>query len=88
LIKDTEILQAVFNHTVGSPDMTRLDMIVFCADKISVERDYPNVDYYRKLCFENLTQGFKELLEMQYERSVAKHGVDNIGKMLINTVKY
>jgi nicotinate-nucleotide adenylyltransferase len=25
---------------------------------------------------------------MQYERSVAKHGVDNIGKMLINTVKY
>ncbi|WP_027063316.1 nicotinate-nucleotide adenylyltransferase [Mesoplasma seiffertii] len=88
LIKDTEILQAVFNHTVGSPDMTRLDMIVFCADKISVERNYPRVDYYRNLCFKDLTQGFKELLQMQYDRSVADHGIDNIGKMLINTVKY
>ncbi|WP_026389492.1 nicotinate-nucleotide adenylyltransferase [[Acholeplasma] multilocale] len=88
LMKDPEILQAVFNHTVGSPDMTNLDKIVFCADKVSVERDYPEVEYYRALCFKDLDQGFKELLQMQYDRAVEAHGVDSIGKMLNNTVKY
>lgn len=88
LIKDQEILQAVFNHTVGSTEMSLLDMVVFCADKISAERDYPNVDYFRNLCFENLEQGFLELLKMQYEQATLKHGADTIGLMLQNTYDY
>ncbi|WP_031543204.1 nicotinate-nucleotide adenylyltransferase [Mesoplasma photuris] len=86
LIKDQEILNAVFNHTVGSPDMSRLDMIVFCADKISVERDYENVDYYRDLVIKDLEQGFKELLKLQFEVAVKTHGENQIGDMLKNTL--
>ncbi|PPE05536.1 nicotinate-nucleotide adenylyltransferase [Williamsoniiplasma lucivorax] len=88
LIKDQEILQAVFNHTVGSIDMTWLDKVVFCADKISDERHYPGVEQYRELCFQDLEQGFKELVKMQYEQAVEKHGQNAIGILLTNTYNY
>ncbi|KNG79277.1 nicotinate-nucleotide adenylyltransferase [Mycoplasma sp. HU2014] len=88
LIKDEEILNAVFNHTVGSKNMSMLDMIVFCADKISVERDYEGVEELRKLCFEDLEKGFKTLLENQYKVAIKKHGINSIGLKLIETVKH
>ncbi|ATZ17296.1 nicotinic acid mononucleotide adenylyltransferase [Williamsoniiplasma luminosum] len=88
LIKDQEILQAVFNHTVGSIDMSLLDKIVFCADKISLERDYDEVETMRKLCFEDIEQGFIALVKMQYEQAIKKHGPNSIGLLLTNTYNY
>ncbi|QQY78591.1 nicotinate-nucleotide adenylyltransferase [Mycoplasma mycoides subsp. capri] len=88
LIDDKEILSAVFNHTVGSENMSLLDIIVFCADKISIERDYLGVDKLRELCFSDLMLGFKTLLKNQYDLAIKKHGKDNIGSMLIKTVNY
>lgn len=82
LIKDQEILQAVFNHTVGSPTMSPLDIVVFCADKISAERNYEGVEKLRELCFSNLKAGFKEILTNQYQQVVKKNGVKKIGEML------
>ncbi|WP_338971227.1 nicotinate-nucleotide adenylyltransferase [Spiroplasma endosymbiont of Panorpa germanica] len=81
-IKDVEILQAVFNHTVGSLEMSPLDMVVFCADKISEERNYPGVEEIRAIVENDLVVGFKTLLKQQYEFALAKNGVENIGTML------
>jgi len=88
LIKDAEILNAVFNHTVGEPGMSQLDKVVFCADKISEERDYPGVEAFRQACFADLDQGFKQLVQNQYEVAVKKHGLDHIGVRLQKTYDY
>ncbi len=48
-IKDEEILGAVRWHTTGKAGMTLLEKVVFIADYISVERDYPDVDVMRHL---------------------------------------
>lgn len=89
LITDKDILNAVFNHTVGSSDMTTLDKIVFCADKISIERNYEGVKEMRNLVLKDFDKGFKALLKQQYEVAVKKHGIKNIGEMLKQTyMKY
>lgn len=88
LIDDEEIFNAVYNHTVGCEQMTKLDMIVFCADKISKERDYENVEYYRTECFKDLATGFKKLLINQYEVALKTHGKDAIGEKLLKIYNY
>jgi len=79
---DKEIIQAVYNHTVGSPSMSLLDKIIFCADKISAERTYKNVDNYRQACFVNLDEGFKQLIKMRFNWAITKYGENEIGTML------
>ena len=49
-IKDSEILEAVRVHTLGSINMSRLDKIIFLADMIEPSRDmYPDLERLRKL---------------------------------------
>lgn len=48
-ITDEEILGAVRWHTTGKAGMTLLERVVFIADYISAERDYPDVDVMRHL---------------------------------------
>ncbi|ATZ20900.1 nicotinate-nucleotide adenylyltransferase [Mesoplasma coleopterae] len=88
LINDEEIINAVYNHTVGCEEMTTLDMIVFCADKISVERDYEDVQYYREECFKDLKTGFIKLLINQYDVAIKTHGIEAIGDKLLKTYNF
>lgn len=53
-IEDEEILGAMRWHTTGKSGMTLLEKIIYIADYISDERDYPDVDIMRLLAFENL----------------------------------
>ncbi|PPE04514.1 nicotinic acid mononucleotide adenylyltransferase [Entomoplasma ellychniae] len=87
LITDQEIINAVFNHTVGSDKMTDLDMVVFCADKISKERNYENVNFFRAECFKDLKNGFKLLLEQQLINATQNKDVNNLGKNIFKTAK-
>lgn len=48
-VTDEEILGAVRWHTTGKAGMTLLAKVIFIADYISVERDYPDVDVMRRL---------------------------------------
>lgn len=48
-ITDEEILSAVRYHTTGRAGMDLLDKIVYIADYISAERNYPDVDVMRQL---------------------------------------
>ena len=45
---DEEFIRAVRYHTTGRADMGLLEKILFCADFISAERDYPGVDDMRE----------------------------------------
>ncbi len=45
---DDEIISAVRYHTTGKADMTLLEKIIFIADFISDDRDYPGVDEMRE----------------------------------------
>ncbi|WP_041618977.1 nicotinate-nucleotide adenylyltransferase [Spiroplasma taiwanense] len=88
LFNDDEIINSIFKHTVASKEMSILDMIVFCADKISSERNYPRVDEFRAIVKSDLVLGFKMLLENQYEEAIKKTGMDSIGNDLKQSYQY
>lgn len=48
---DERIRTACAYHTTGSPDMTLADKIVYLADLIEPEREFPSVDEIRRLAF-------------------------------------
>lgn len=48
-VNDSEIAQAVYRHTVGGKNMTKLDKIIYFADMIEPNRDYPGVEHLRQL---------------------------------------
>ncbi|MDD3364568.1 MAG: bis(5'-nucleosyl)-tetraphosphatase (symmetrical) YqeK [Syntrophomonas sp.] len=56
-IKDSEILEAVRAHTLGSVNMSILDKIIFLADMIEPDRNaYPDLERLRQLSRCNLDQ--------------------------------
>ena len=48
-VDDAEISQAIHRHTVGAADMTPLDKIIYFADMIEPNRNYPGVEKLRAL---------------------------------------
>lgn len=55
-ITDEEILNAVRRHTVGAPEMTTLDQIVYVSDYVEPNRSFPDVEIARPLAYANLKQ--------------------------------
>ncbi len=55
-IDNEEILNAIAYHTVGRPAMTEMDKIIYLADHIEPQRDYPGVEKVRELAKENLDE--------------------------------
>ena len=55
-IEDAEILRAIEIHTVGSGTMSELDKVVYVADYIEHNRDFPGVDKARELAQRSLNQ--------------------------------
>ena len=53
-IKDEEILRAIEIHTVGSSTMSELDKVVYIADYIEHNRNFPGVDKARELAQRSL----------------------------------
>lgn len=56
IVSDEEILGAVRWHTTGRADMTLLEKVVYIADFISADRDYPDVGVVRKLAEKSLEE--------------------------------
>ncbi len=54
IVTDEEILGAVRWHTTGRAEMTLLEKVVYIADFISADRDYPDVGVVRKLAQKSL----------------------------------
>lgn len=53
-LQDREIFQAIQRHTVGAAQMTLLDKVLYVADYIEPNRDFPGVDEARALAKEDL----------------------------------
>ena len=50
-IQDMDIINAVRYHTTGRENMSILEKIIFMADMIEEGRNFPGVDYLRKISF-------------------------------------
>lgn len=58
-IRQEDILLAVRNHTLGRPEMTRLEQIIYLADYFEPERNQPttpSLDEIRRIAFQNLDE--------------------------------
>lgn len=53
-ITDPEILNAIARHTVGAPEMTKLDQIIYVADFVEDGRDFPDAQIARNLAYADL----------------------------------
>ncbi|BAL84027.1 putative metal-dependent phosphohydrolase [Selenomonas ruminantium subsp. lactilytica TAM6421] len=67
-VNDNDIEQAIWRHTVGGPQMTELDKIIWFADMIEPHRDYPEVEMLRGLA---RTAGLDEMLLVGLTESIA-----------------
>lgn len=56
-IEDEEILDAVRWHTTGKENMSVLAKIIYIADMIEPNRNFPGLEEIRKAAFENLDRG-------------------------------
>lgn len=53
-LEDTELLHAMSVHTIGAADMSLLDKILYVADYIEPNRDFPGVEEARALAEQDL----------------------------------
>ena len=67
-IKDPEVRQAIWRHTVGGPNMTPLDKIIYLADMIEPNRKYPGVEELRRLA-EN--DSLDKAILLAFDQSIA-----------------
>lgn len=68
---DDGIYSAIWYHTTGRANMTKLEKIIYLADYIEPSRNFPGVDKLRKVCYEDLDKGLLLGLEMTIEEMTA-----------------
>jgi len=66
-VDDEKVLEAIRVHTVGSPGMGPLALVLYVADKIEPAREYPSVERLRGLSHKDLGEAAAESLR----RSIA-----------------
>jgi nicotinate-nucleotide adenylyltransferase len=64
---DEEICSAIYWHTTGKADMTRLQKILYIADYMEPNRDFPGVERLRELVEQDLDAAVLLGLEMTME---------------------
>ncbi len=62
-ISDTDILNAIRYHTLGSVKMSTLDKIVYIADLISEDRIYKGVEILRDMAYNNIDKAILMSIE-------------------------
>lgn len=62
-----KVYNAIRWHTTGKPDMTLLEKIIYMADYIEPNRDFPGVEELRRLAYEDLDKAMALGLEMSLE---------------------
>ena len=73
-IEDSEVLNAIKYHTIGSKDMTLVEKIIYIADAIEYGRNYPSVIEIREVTLKNLNKGI--LMEIEHKEKY----LESIGK--------
>ncbi len=65
--ENEQVVSAIRSHTTGKPDMTTLEKIIYMADYIEPNRNFPGVEELRQLAYTNLDKALKKGLEMTLE---------------------
>lgn len=65
-LKEPSLLQSIALHTLGAPDMSDLDKIVFLADLIEPGRLFPGIEFLREKAFTDLDQGMLVAYEQSF----------------------
>ena len=78
-----DVLSAVEKHTVGSPDMSVFDEVIFIADYIEDGRTYDSCVNLRKFVFENMRDGDTRNNITVLHRAVLK----SIDETILNLIK-
>lgn len=78
LIEDIDIITAVRYHTTGKSNMDMLEKIIYIADLIEVNRNYPGVDELRDLVYdgkmdEALLKSFDNTIKLVIDRNQIIH---------------
>jgi nicotinate-nucleotide adenylyltransferase len=61
------VVEAIRHHTTGKADMNLLEKIIYVADYMEPNRDFPGVEDLRRLAFTDLDEALKLGLEMTLE---------------------
>lgn len=72
-IKDRDVIDAIRFHTTAKADMSLLQKIVFIADFISEDRNYPDIEIMRQEAEKSLEHGMKYALSFVI-KSLASQG--------------
>ncbi len=62
-VTNQDILNAVANHTLGRPNMSDLEMLIYSADLTEPGRNYDGVDKLRKKLYYDLREGTLACME-------------------------
>jgi predicted HD superfamily hydrolase involved in NAD metabolism len=73
-IDDPDILNAITYHTTGRPGMSPLEMLIYTADCLEPERNYPGVDKLRQKLYYSLTEATLACMDMTIAYLEAKGG--------------
>ncbi|SDQ51946.1 bis(5'-nucleosyl)-tetraphosphatase (symmetrical) YqeK [Carnobacterium viridans] len=80
-ISDSDILNAIKYHTIGAPEMTILEQVIYVADYIEPGRNFPSVEKARKIAAENLQAA------VQYEtKQTLQHLIEKNRKIYPKTI--
>ncbi len=74
-INDEEFTNAIKKHTLASGTMSKLDKILYVADKIADDRKDEVAKHYRKLAYKNLDMTFYRLLK-ESEKKLTNKGIE------------
>ena len=83
-ITDSEILEAIRVHTTGKVGMSTLDKVIFLADYIEPNRDFPGVDELRKVAKKDLNKavllGFDNTINHLIEQQLSIYPLTILGR--------
>lgn len=80
-IEDEEILEGIKYHTVGRRGLSLFAKIIYIADAIEEDRDYPGVDKIRELVKENLDAGILYELNRKLKYLIEKDGIIHLNTL-------
>ena len=83
-ISDNEVLEAIRVHTTGKVHMSKLDKVIFLADYIEPNRDFPGVDELRKVAAQDLDKavllGFDNTIIHLIEQKLSIYPLTILGR--------
>lgn len=82
-VRDAAVLRAISLHTVGGPDMTTLDKVVYLADSTESGRSFPGVGELRDESRRSLDGALRLCVAAQLRRLAAKGAAAHPGTAIL-----